>query len=278
MPRSHLGRVGPMLIAAVAAMAVTVRIARAADGEPSAAATRPLTANHEAARQLFEEGQASYALGEYDQAIARFRQAYELTHAPGLLFNIAQAHRLQGSCRRALDVYGHFVRLDPTSPYRSEADAQIEVLGARCGAALPPAPPPHDSAAQTPAHLVLPVVVGQAAGGRAAPALTSPRWPVRKRVALAALLGAVASGGAAGLVYGWNSGRYDEWSAEDRRLAAGTPPGSSSESWTARQDRNDALLGSIRRADNVVLGLASLAGGCLLTSAIAGLMSELHLP
>src|SRR5262245_39858135 len=74
------------------------------------------------ARELFARGQTHYSLGEYEQAVADFRRAYELTAAPGLLFNIAQAHRLNGDCKQALEIYRHFVRLAPESEYRAEAE------------------------------------------------------------------------------------------------------------------------------------------------------------
>src|SRR5262249_34851212 len=70
-------------------------------------------ADLETAKRLFNQGQVHYSLGEYDQAISEFRAAYQLSSAPGLLFNIAQAYRLKGDCRQALEVYKHFLRLAP---------------------------------------------------------------------------------------------------------------------------------------------------------------------
>jgi tetratricopeptide (TPR) repeat protein len=91
------------------------------------------------ARSLFAQGQIHYSLGEYEQAIAAFRRAYELTSAPGLLFNIAQAHRLNGQCRQALEIYRHFIRLAPQSEYLPEAETQIAALVVRCGTPGPDA-------------------------------------------------------------------------------------------------------------------------------------------
>src|SRR4051812_27640544 len=84
--------------------------------------------------RLFEQGQAHYDLAEYEDAIARFREAYELSSAPLLLFNIAQAYRLKGECARALPAYRNFVRVAPDSTHRATAEEHVKKLQAECGA------------------------------------------------------------------------------------------------------------------------------------------------
>src|SRR4051812_14843514 len=144
--------------------------------------------NEKEARELFTQGQLHYSLGEYDEAIVQFRRAYELTAAPGLLFNIAQAHRLAGQCKRAIDVYRHFIRLAPESEYRAEADMHVASLVLRCGAATPA--PADETTVASPRLETAASQIRTAPQQGAAPE-HSPRWSTRRRTA-AALLGAGA--------------------------------------------------------------------------------------
>ncbi len=119
------------VLAALALLCATnASIARAEPPEPAPSSSTGDAKTH--AKRLFEQGQAHYDLGEYDEAIAAFREAYEISSAPALLFNIAQSHRLKGDCARALQVYRHFVRLDPDSSHRVAAENQISLLTAQC--------------------------------------------------------------------------------------------------------------------------------------------------
>src|SRR6185295_11543903 len=73
------------------------------------------------ARALYQSGDAHFKRSEWDPAIADFQRAYELSKAPGLLFNLAQAHRLKGDCGGALRLYREYLRLDPTGKMRAKA-------------------------------------------------------------------------------------------------------------------------------------------------------------
>ncbi|HEY7374518.1 MAG TPA: tetratricopeptide repeat protein [Polyangia bacterium] len=250
-----------MLLGWVLGGGLVPAVARGADAAPAPRETKTADAEKEA-RGLFAQGQIHYSLGEYRQAIAQFRRAYELTSAPGLLFNIAQAHRLDGDCKQALEVYRHFVRLAPESPYRGEADAQIAALMPRCGlapVALRAGVEEAKSADQVPVLLRSP---------EAEIAVTpAPRWTTRRRTSATLLAGGVGVGLAAGIVYWWNNGRFDDWRTEDQRLAAamaGTP----TNVWLAAQQRNDSLLQSVQRVDKIDLALAGLSLAAVLASAV----------
>src|SRR5262249_10653631 len=49
----------------------------------------PTPAESDAAREHYQRGLTHYNLGEFDAAVNEFKQAYALSSAPGLLFNIA---------------------------------------------------------------------------------------------------------------------------------------------------------------------------------------------
>ena len=59
---------------------------------------------------LFEQGNRHYDLGEYDQAVTAFRQAYALVPDPTFLFDIAQSYRLGHRCREASAAYRAYLR------------------------------------------------------------------------------------------------------------------------------------------------------------------------
>lgn len=71
------------------------------------------------ARQLYGEAVAHYRAAEYAPAIDLFRQAYEASPAPGLLFDLAQAYRLAGDCEHASEYYRRYLDADPTASNRS---------------------------------------------------------------------------------------------------------------------------------------------------------------
>src|SRR6185295_10904221 len=108
--------------------------------------------------------------------------------------NIAQAHRLNGECKPALEAYRHFTRLVPTSEYRAESDTQIAALTVRCGEVAPT--PARRPEAPKPAQLTepstVPVLQSEPAAG------TPSRWSARRKTSAALLSGGVGLGLVAG--------------------------------------------------------------------------------
>jgi len=77
--------------------------------------------NRAEAQRLFQLGQGAYEAGRYQDAIEALENAYRLAPLPGLLFNLAQAHRMLGPshCTTALAYYERFLALahdDPNVP------------------------------------------------------------------------------------------------------------------------------------------------------------------
>lgn len=96
----------------------------------------------EKAKQLYTEGKRYYDVADYAHAIEAWKQAYVLSSAAMLLYNIGQAYRLSGDCASALRFY---------ATYEREAGTEVDKAGldearARCnpqptGANPPPAFP-----------------------------------------------------------------------------------------------------------------------------------------
>jgi tetratricopeptide (TPR) repeat protein len=115
---------------------------------PAALATEPSSsppAPADLAREHYERGLAKYNLAEFDAAIVEFKQSYELSKAPRLLFNIAQAYRLKKDYESALYFYNTYLRADPNPPNLDDVDTKIDemkrALDEQHKAAATPPPP-----------------------------------------------------------------------------------------------------------------------------------------
>lgn len=107
------------------------------------------------AEELFAQGQASFERGDYADAVVKWEESYERSREPELLFNIAQALRLDGRCPDALAVYRRFVAAAPRSDQRPLADEFVRELAAKCGEArAPPDVASPEEGQQPDAHLV----------------------------------------------------------------------------------------------------------------------------
>jgi tetratricopeptide (TPR) repeat protein len=76
------------------------------------------------ARELRDKGIVELNLGRYDEAVKLLEQAYELSRDPAILFDLVQAHRLNGNPDRALVLCASFLRTAPALTPRNRE--QIE--------------------------------------------------------------------------------------------------------------------------------------------------------
>jgi tetratricopeptide (TPR) repeat protein len=105
---------------------LTATLAVLLAGTPATAATT----SEEEARRHYDLGQRHFNLGEFDGAIDEFKQAYEISPVPGLLFNIAQAYRAKKDNERALYFYQTYLREEPQASERPYVEQRIEELRA----------------------------------------------------------------------------------------------------------------------------------------------------
>jgi hypothetical protein len=101
--------------------------AAVANAQPASKA--PTAAEKKAqAKALYEKGLSAYNLGKFTQAIDAFTKAYELSQAPGLLFNIAQSHRLNKDYEKASFFYSTYLRLKPDAANRADVEQRIQEM------------------------------------------------------------------------------------------------------------------------------------------------------
>lgn len=77
------------------------------------------------ARTLASRGRAAHDAGDYPTAIAAFIQAYVIAPSPALLFNLAQAYRLQGNCDDAALMYRRYLATSPGPEQRALAETHL---------------------------------------------------------------------------------------------------------------------------------------------------------
>jgi tetratricopeptide (TPR) repeat protein len=77
------------------------------------------------ARALAARGRAFHDAGDYSSAIAAFTQAYVIAPSPALLFNLAQAYRLQGNCDDAALMYQRYIATNPSPDARALAEGHL---------------------------------------------------------------------------------------------------------------------------------------------------------
>ncbi|HEX2569748.1 MAG TPA: tetratricopeptide repeat protein [Polyangia bacterium] len=80
------------------------------------------------AKLHFDLGTAYFNAGKYDLAIAEYEKAYQLHHAPLLLFNLGQTCRKKGDRVAAIRYYQEFLKADTASSRSAEARKFIEAL------------------------------------------------------------------------------------------------------------------------------------------------------
>ena len=105
----------------------------------------------DAAREHYRKGTEHYDRHEYDRAAVEFQQAYDASGAPALLFNLGQAHRLNGDYAQARDEYRAYLRESPDAPNRADVQSRIDEMDRRVSPVRPAEPTPVRTAPR-PAH------------------------------------------------------------------------------------------------------------------------------
>jgi len=132
---------------------------------------RAQQSEQEQAREHYKKGLAAYNLGQYSEAAAEFEAAYRLFLDPALLFNIAQANRMNGELEKALNGYRAFLRTaPPATQNRAQAERwrqELEKEVAHARASAPAANP-------TPTVVPAPVTPTAPSASSAAPPAPAP--------------------------------------------------------------------------------------------------------
>jgi len=169
---------------------------------------RPASADDRArARAAFRAGSQHYNLGEFQQALDAFKEAYRRYEDPSILFNIAQCERQLGHKREAIREYRAYLNNSENADNRESVRQIITQLerelaaddqrAAAAAAAASKAPPPVALAAPEPTQTAATPRAATLTASAPPPAERKPaykKWWVWTMVG-----GVVAAGAAAGL-------------------------------------------------------------------------------
>ncbi|MCE9576013.1 MAG: tetratricopeptide repeat protein, partial [Deltaproteobacteria bacterium] len=91
------------------------------------------------AKRHFDRAESLYALGRFAEALTEYERAFELTPLPGIMENIAQAHRNLDHLDQAAFSYRKYLQLAPRAHDRAEVLAMIDELEAEARKRAEPA-------------------------------------------------------------------------------------------------------------------------------------------
>ena len=109
-----------------ALLALPIAIVVLAPGVAQAQTPPALTADQKQEMKIhYERGQRAYDIGKYADAIDEYAKVYEIGGSPTMLFNIAQAHRLNNQPADALRFYKRYLLRSPSAANRADVEAKI---------------------------------------------------------------------------------------------------------------------------------------------------------
>ncbi|HSZ80720.1 MAG TPA: tetratricopeptide repeat protein [Polyangia bacterium] len=125
-------------------------ISLAGPGVGSARAAELTPQQKQDMKQLYERATRAYDVGKYNEAIEEYQKAYEIGGDPPMLYNIAQAYRLNDQPTEALRFYRRYLQRAPNARNREDVERKIAELEksvedhrkAAAAATPPPAPVP----------------------------------------------------------------------------------------------------------------------------------------
>jgi hypothetical protein len=121
--RAHIHRLVALLAWLLAGGAPTISETRAETPAGRRSTPEPSVATRLDAeeKRLATEGMRHFQAGAYEKAIESFEAAYRRVPSPLLIYNIAQAHRLNGKCPQAVQHYRKFLGMGPVGKERERA-------------------------------------------------------------------------------------------------------------------------------------------------------------
>jgi tetratricopeptide (TPR) repeat protein len=149
------------------------------------------------AKRHYQAGTKHFNLGEYDEAVKEYKEAYRLSEKPYLLYNIAQSYRLSGNEKEALKFYNSFLNAFPDAPNRDAVLALISDLEKSIAAHHDTATKPPTGPEPQPDHKPIPRPdkVSLPPPGHDLPATSDhPHKPIYKKAWFWAGIGAVVVG------------------------------------------------------------------------------------
>lgn len=144
--RSGFARSGFARAGGVRAGCLGLLVLLAVAGGPAARAAELTPQQKLEMKQLYERATRAYDVGKYNEAIEEYQKAYEIGGDPPMLYNIAQAYRLNDQPNEALRFYRRYLQRAPSARNREDVERKIadleKTVEERRKAAAVATPPP----------------------------------------------------------------------------------------------------------------------------------------
>jgi len=115
-----------------AAFASALLLALACPSLVHAQGTADQAAAKATAMKLYEEATTKYNIGEWDEAVRLYKEAYGAFPAPEFLFNIGQSYRQKNDCKNGLFFYKRYLANKPDAANREQVEGFIRDLETMC--------------------------------------------------------------------------------------------------------------------------------------------------
>jgi hypothetical protein len=76
----------------------------------------------------YERATRAYDIQKYQEAVEEYQKAYEIAGDPAMLYNVAQAYRLNGQLQEALHSYRRYLQRSPNARNREDVERKIADL------------------------------------------------------------------------------------------------------------------------------------------------------
>ncbi|MCA9536225.1 MAG: hypothetical protein KC593_21215 [Myxococcales bacterium] len=180
---------------------VIITVLAMAVAQPASAQTSSRDAE---ARLMFEAGVRAYEAGDYEAALRRYQEAYDLSQRPALLFNIGTAHERLRNDREAADAYRRYLEAVPDAANREFVEGRIELLS-RSAAATSEATPEGTATPDLTLHAA-DAPADEAARSSSAASSDDEGTAVTKKWWFWTIVGVVVVGASVGLAVGLRGG------------------------------------------------------------------------
>jgi tetratricopeptide (TPR) repeat protein len=115
---------------ALVAAALLVPVVSGAQDKPAGEAEEPQKIDLEQAKVKYEEGKGHFKGGKYEEALAAFTEAYNLSNKPDLLFNLGVCSEKLGQNKKAIAYYELYLEENPEATDREDVSKRLEALKA----------------------------------------------------------------------------------------------------------------------------------------------------
>jgi len=118
----------------------------------------------------YERATRAYDVQKYSEAVEEYQKAYEIGGDPAMLYNVAQAYRLDDQLPEAVRFYRRYLQRSPNARNRDDVEKKVTELEKtieerrKAAAATPPTPAPAPAPAPVPEPAPKPTVIANGNG------------------------------------------------------------------------------------------------------------------